>query len=276
MRYYGGHQGWYSIDLDVNRKPTESHFAVNLSAEAEDLDFKEAAYYTARLISKNYDNLYVGMSGGLDSEFIAEVLYNNNIQFTPIIVVRIDSTDHQRAIDWCKSRSITYLTVKFDQSDLARISMKLAKESKLYFSNYTIIYYLAEIVGNTGGLIVGEPTIGNDDNDSSPIGNVFGMHYGSFILDIFFPGQHPGAFFMYTPELLLAYTKYLNTALSDSESRAILYEIPHRPKFEPMLHKQKLIDNISYINELDQYSQIPNGHHVLFDKQELIDRLTGL
>ena len=71
-----------------------------------------------------------------------------------------------------------------------------------------------------------------DENFYQGIGDEFGIWPIELMSSILRP-NHPGAFFFYTPEIVLAQAHELDTTLNDSRSRTKLYQIPFRPKTWP-------------------------------------------
>lgn len=272
----GGHDQWYTVSVDIREDPGQSEWQLQLNSLGTKLmPFQDASDYTAQLISQKYENIFVGLSGGLDSEYIAEVMYRNSIPFTPIILERPDSRDHEYALHWCKQRNINPMIVKFDINQLLRRTIKIVQHLKQRILNYVIIYYLADIAEEHGGVLVtGEPTIGDDSvaEFGVPIGDTFGISIGSFMTEIFHESKHPGPFFLYTPELMYSYAAHLDTSISDAESRSKLYNLPFRPKNEPVIYSTETVDKLVYLLKQTKYTSLPNNFHVVWSKQEFISK----
>jgi hypothetical protein len=198
------------------------------------LTFHEAADYTAKLINDRCSNLYLAMSGGLDSDYVAEVLFRNGISFTPIIAITPDNVETHCALHWCKLHNIEPVILTFIENDprLVRQFRLIAKDLKQVSGLTNIVSYLAEYVSNKGGqLLVGDSPIGaHTDDYYQPAGEIFDIEWFSFITEFMQPGVHPGAFFQYTPELFLAIAKSLNVNVSESAGKAELYSLPYKPK----------------------------------------------
>ena len=50
------------------------------------MSFADASDYTALQIASKYPELYLSLSGGMDSIYVASVLHRNRIPFIPIIL----------------------------------------------------------------------------------------------------------------------------------------------------------------------------------------------
>ncbi len=272
----GGHNQWYTVSLDIREAPGLSTWQLDFSSNGTKLmPFQDAADYAAQLIAGKHSNIFVGLSGGLDSEYIAEVLYRNSIPFTPIILERPDSRDHEYALYWCKQHNIIPMVIKFDVNQLLRRTIKIVQHLKQRILNYVIIYYLADIAEEHGGvLITGEPTIGDDSiaEFGVPIGDTFGISIGSFMTEIFHGSRHPGPFFLYTPELMYSYAMHLDTTISDAESRSKLYNLPFRPKNEPVIYSTETVDKLVYLLKQTKYTSLPDNFHVVWNKQDFISK----
>ena len=50
------------------------------------MDFQSAVDHTIEEITNKYSNLYLGLSGGYDSDFVMHAFCDRNVSITPIIV----------------------------------------------------------------------------------------------------------------------------------------------------------------------------------------------
>lgn len=277
MIYRGGYNDWLEIDLDVVKSPGISTFNIHFrhTDPPQELDFQSAADYTARLIANRYDNLFLGMSGGLDSEFMAEVFYRNQISFTPIIGKTLTNNDHYYALDWCRKHNINPITFDFSkvQYDFFEAGKNFIKQNHIFGDGINLVLYLNSIAKkNNGNLLVGEPEIGQLTSEyDQPITDVFDVYFWQFGMEL--NGQTPGSFFSYTPEILLAQARELNVELNESSAKADLYQIPYRPKMDINDYRvtvNKIKNAFGHFFKLDQYS-MPEKY--IWKRQNLIDLL---
>ena len=242
IKVSGGYNNWWTLTLDMKLSPEPSVFTVDLHPDktVKQMSFQEAADYTAQRISQDYSNLYVSLGGGLDSEFVATVLLRNNIPFRPIVahLKNSNNLDFHYALDWCDKNIIDpiLLEYKLDDPRLIKQAMALAKKYCLDRPRAAMLMDVLEYIDEQGGsALTGDPSIGYTDLDENfyqGIGDEFGIwpiELMSSILRL----NHPGAFFFYTPEIVLAQAHELDTTLNDSRSRTKLYQIPFRPKTWP-------------------------------------------
>lgn len=277
-----GHNNWFDINVDHRpaESATESPFSVtfNHSKPIEVMPFQDAADFTAQKIANDYDNLYVGLSGGLDSEFVANVLFRNKIPFTPIIVAFSYTLEHYFALHWCRKHNIEPVVIDLEINDPVFLPWctSIALTRKFRFRAALMSAYVSTIVDKQNGhLITGEATIGwRTSTFDEAIGNKFKVSHHQFFVDLLNPDRHPSGFLFYTPELLLSTALNIDTSLEDASSRAKLYEnVAYRPKSWPpamplSMDVRKLIEHRCGVADLADISM------QTWDKEELITMLT--
>lgn len=273
----GGYQNWLELELNVAKLPDKSTFSVRFlhTTPPRELDFQTSADYTARLIADQFDNLFLGMSGGLDSEFIAEVFYRNHIPFTPIVGINFQNRDHYFALDWCRKHAITPIVFDFKnvQNEFFEEGIRFTRKTHLFGEGINLALYLNRMAESHGGhLVTGEPTLPQVTDDYHlPCTDMFDMYF--YALGMEWLGHAPGAFFSYTPEILLAQAKEINCDLHESAAKADLYEIPYRPKMDLkdyMVTDQKIRDTFWHFFQVGLYDT-PNG--CVWTREQLIHLL---
>jgi hypothetical protein len=283
INFTGGHNNWWAANINLPDNSVNYSFDIAFNhTEVKNMQFQTAADYTAQLIGKKYNNIYLAMSGGLDSAFVAEVLHRNNIPFTPIIarLMPEDGTcnyDYFYAMYWCEQKSITPKVVTYKQNDpcVIKASMKLLKKIKHFSVGVVILDLLEKVEEVNGNLIVGDPVIPRGTNGLeyyNPIGEEFDTDWFAYFVEIFGREKaHPGGFFFYTPELLLAYAQEINLVDNESVAKTKLYNIPYRPKTFPVeFVTQKMLNKLCYLEIPHNSANIKNKS---WKKQELIDLL---
>ena len=278
----GGHNNWWTVNLDIKLKPKPSTFTIdfNLTKPVKKLSFQDAVDYNVECINKQYKNLYLAMSGGLDSEFVATALFRNNVKFEPVIghIKNSRNLDFQYALDWCHQHKInpTVLEFELDDPKLLKSTVNFAKNFKLEKLRFPVLITVLDYIDQQGGnALTGDPSIGYTDLDENfyqGIGDKFEVWWVEMISSIFKP-NHPGAFFFHTPELVYAQARELDVTLSDSRSRAKLYQLPFRPKtWPPLALTDETRFKINQICEVDKYS---DPAHYGWTKQDLLKSFSG-
>lgn len=224
-----GHNNWFSISLD----PPD---LVLSPYPFRDLSIQEAADHTVKVIVENYDNLYLGLSGGYDSEFIAVTLLRNNIPFTPLIFKDLYSRESDYAIYFCKQHNLKPIIYEYNVVDpvfvkiLSNIVKKLPGKDVLAGINL----FLASKAAALGGHLLNGCGVSTADYPYPvPTGDSSEFILTDFYTELLFGDNHPGAFFTYTPEIFYSYSKNIQTNLSIQEAKAVLYNLNFRPKIKP-------------------------------------------
>lgn len=277
----GGLNDWWTFHLDLKLSPEQSVFAIDLrpTNPVKKMSFQDAADYTAKCISQNFKNLYVAMGGGLDSEFVGTVLLRNNIPFRPVVAYLKNSNnlDFHHALDWCDKNNIepTVIEYTLDDPRLLKQAMSMSKTYGFGKTRMVIPMAVLEYIDSQGGsALTGDPCLGSPDLDENfyqGIGNKFEFWPVEFISSIFKP-NHPGGFFFYTPEIVLAQAQELDTTLNDSRSKTKLYQIPFRPKtWPPHALSEETRLKIKQIFNIHKYT-VPEI--IKWDKEDLIKIFT--
>lgn len=272
----GGYNNWYTLKFDGS---TEDKFEMLFDSKlARPMTWQDASDYTAQKIAENYSNLYLGLSGGLDSEYVANVFLRNNIPFTPVIICLPQSIEHDYALKWCRDHNIKPKVVEFELDDrrLYPEIARLVKALNFYSNGCVVNSWLTNWVIEQGGhLVTGEPTLGQRYYHR-PITELMDVWWIQFTSQLVFPDyDHPGAFLSYTPEIFLSQALHLDTTLDDAESRSKLHNIPYRPKLRypvEIISRPRLLDIIK-IHKLQPASLSPKDGGCSWDRKTLIEKL---
>lgn len=237
-----GHNDWYQISVD----PPDIIFN---PYPFRDLPIRQAALHTLRKITERYDNLYLGLSGGYDSEFIASVMIENDIPFTPLIFRDLYSRESDYAIHFCKKNGITPIIIEKNLVDPGFIKILTSISKKLPGKEVSasINVMLAIIAKKNNGYYLSGGGVSTSDNAyPNPAGDMTDFALPDFYNELYFRGQHPGAFFTYTPEIFYSYLKNVDVNLPTQEAKALLYELAFRPKIIPYHMKLLGVNNPEY------------------------------
>ena len=276
-----GHNSWLEISLtkgDSNNFVNEFAPTFNLTAPVSVMTFQTAADYTAKLIASRYADLYLALSGGLDSEFVAEVLLRNSIDFTPVILLAPwNQSEVWYAYKFCQDKKLTPKILDYTGSEQYHAVVKrmvghsVSLQLPVWITTLPLI--VAEEIGN-GHLINGSGEIFYDSSSyQEPMGDLFNFVCFNHWLEIEHGAKHPGAFFSYTPEIFRAGIADIDTSKNSQVAKSELYEIAFRPKMHnnPFgyypLHKLDVV-----INNLR--NKMPPIKHCRIQKYDLLHRLS--
>lgn len=206
----------------------------------------------AQEIYETYGNIYVGMSGGIDSEWVAKCFHRQGIPFTPIIYEAedINAPDSWWAHKWCQENGLTpvvykeflyqcmYGIIQFSVDNCARVaggpylSTRLGKYVKdqggslvlgagfpEYFPDPNISYmgqrYLDDKFYNSDGTIKNQGWL---------------LHESDLHIDRNIGQDHPAwNFLSWRPEIVLSYIQARDRDTSEN-NKARIFDCAPRPK----------------------------------------------
>jgi len=268
----GGRDNWFSVAMPEEK----CLMRVNQKASRLITDFKEAARYNARCIFEDWGGkpLYLMLSGGIDSELVANAFLAENIPFTPIIVDlgEVNYTEKWYADYWCKKNNITPVVLSFTPAELVRQVLKpYLKVIPKYTQDYTttIYLYLADYVEKLGGVCVSGLADPNWDVERQE----FFCDYVDFPLTIHRNTKHPAGFFLYTPEIALSYVHQFDCSLDEQYNKIQFYDVGVRVKYSyfiPFLSVSTEFLKIKQLREKGKKDPIP---HWYGSKDQLLNTL---
>ena len=227
-----GHDNWYSVESNVDKD-----FQIKFNPyRFKKMSVWEAASYTANLIANKHDNIWLAFSGGYDSEFLANVFYENKIPFTPIIWRDPHCRESDYAIYWCRERNIKPHLIEKDfmQPDVYKVLSGIIKRFNVegFFGSFSVV--LANIAEKNGGSLI---TAGGGCFDNprypEPFSNKAEFVESDWLVKLVFPEKHISPFLLYTPELSYALVKNVDKSIPIQEGKAKLYDLSFRPKILP-------------------------------------------
>ena len=161
------------------------------------LNFHIAAEEAAMKISKKYQNLYVGLSGGIDSEYVLVCFHKLKIPIIPIIILCEGNEEESKyAFKMCEKLNLKPIIIQCSNDQILNICVNFIfkKINGIGFQSATRAYAADYVMHNEGTLICGDHIIGDGYGNTSIRDSEYSMNewdgYGDQI-----------GFFTYTPEL---------------------------------------------------------------------------
>jgi asparagine synthetase B (glutamine-hydrolysing) len=237
-------------------------FRVSLNPyEFKDINFIEASEYTCHEIYKDYQNLYLALSGGMDSEYVLRAFYRAGISITPIIVCCGNEKENQYAYNVCNELQIVPIVLKISEEDFLRKYYEIYSKINGVGYNTTQVLFAAEYAQNVDGmLITGNHFIGDGDE------LIADEHYATlnewdFYTDFF--SYKNIDFFLYTIEI--AYSMMPRKYVKWNMYKHELYGIEYR-------NKEKAIYSLSAKQILQRMSSslISKQHGCKWTKQKFL------
>jgi hypothetical protein len=228
-----GHNNW--IDLQVN----SSGAYCNLDfRNFNPIPKKDAIEYTINQITKKYDNLFVAMSGGIGSEFVAKSLHNHGVKFTPMIIdFELNSAEIWHAYQWCYENNITPVVNKLSLDIMINQMPQIARYfNTQYISTleFLIEKYVSRRYGHvlTGGLSPFTQIPIFKDRLGVPLSHDLNICSYDFGLPLAFGDTHPTSFIAHTPELFYSFIRDVDYSKPTQLAISEYFEVSPRPQFD--------------------------------------------
>lgn len=254
-----GQNKWikYHFGGKVTRENPKSNFQVKFTKKATARPtFSQACIHVAEELYElnKGKNIFVPMSGGCDSETVANTLHKLKIKFTPIIHeiwglgFPLTYTDSWWAYRWCKENNIEPIVRKTTTlelfADIKPIIDKI-KGRKLYPAQNVI---LAQYAKEHDGIVINGQAfpeyfpdhtldylidVIQDKGFYLPDGSLRSgwlLHEDDFYIDMCDPGYHPYNFLSWNPEIVLAYVKERDMSINSEENKFKIMNCLPRPK----------------------------------------------
>lgn len=227
--FCGGKNNWYNVGWDKHKVTWQC-----LSpARYLNTNWKDECDTTAKLIIGDRPNLtpYIALTGGIDSEMVANCFVRNDIDFK-VVMVDVAGYNHQEltyAYHWCEQNNITPIIKKFNASELVLLSRQYFKDlcevKNMLLS--PVIWLMDWISGHNGYIVYSAGDINYDLEQKK-----FYSDSMDYLIDYLRPGQHPSSFFMYTPELAASYISQFDPNVNERSNKFKFYDVVPRPKLD--------------------------------------------
>lgn len=239
---------WIDISWDgkpIRTGPEDISLKINCRAN-ELIPFDQACDQVAKDIAAKHENLFVSLSGGSDSEYVASCFHRNNIPFT-VLMINYDhelnpSQHYERwfARQWCKKHNVVPLEVNVgvmietqqDHALFPKIKPRLPKA----LTTQRILLELCD--KHRASLVTGMQLEYYPDLDQMAylepwLGDYQGFVFEEtdFYIETMIPNGHPWAFYYWTPEVMASFVHAWNIDLNMQQNKSQIYNTSLRPKF---------------------------------------------
>jgi len=234
---------------------------------------QEAINHTVDEIIKDGRDLYVTLSGGIDSEFAATCLLNRGIKFTPVLVdYGFNLLELWYAYYWCYRNKISPMVINIHREQVIKIFSKVMENncgtSFLSGVDYTI---MAKIPKENSKIVTGcgEPFSrinGIIDDLSTTTSNQLDIE--SYDFTFYRRGYDSAPFILYTPELFSNFIKELDYSKPVQIAMCEYYGVIPRPRFSPFMEIRANPSMKTSIDDAIKKSQMYN--FMIGDKDEFL------
>lgn len=219
---------WINHNLSKRSHGVYCDFKVSLiPTHVEYVSFLDACAVRAEQIYRDNRRIYIGFSGGIDSEFVLNVFLRAGIPVVPVIIsTPFNTLEVQRAKKYCGINNIELRVIEISCSLLVK---------KLYYKTldvglYTLIGGVPSLVHDYfGGVVV---TGNQDPFDPVDPSKLEFCEYGHY--------EFGGAVVNFFDDLPVIYSmiKEIDVSLHTSAAKAKLYNLPERSKvrYDTRLH----------------------------------------
>jgi hypothetical protein len=195
---------------------------------------KECIDYAVEKITEKYENFYVALSGGIDSEFVANSLLERGINFIPVIVnLETNKIESWFAFKWCYENKKTPLVISLSEEEIVNYFPRISKTNNIPFYCSPQVLLSKIISGFDGSLLFGGEEFFQRDRflaaDMKPMSENLSTDNYSFIVEKI-NKKHPGGFLTYTPELIVNMVKEIDYSKPPELALAEYYGVMPRPK----------------------------------------------
>lgn len=251
MKFNYGSDGWINYDYEViNQRAT---FTVKLNPNKfarDDISFSQASDDVAKELYQTHGKIFVAMSGGIDSEYVANVFLRNKIHFQPIIFKAEDlnELDVWWAIEWCKKNNREPVIIK---QSIKQFCEGLIKQSHKYgvrwFPGVYAINQCAEYAKKHGGvlttgsgnythypdLVLSQMKKTSQDvykyDDYRIVKDGYYFHL-PFLVSHQLNPEMPISFYDWNPQIVYSYVKEYDLTYNSADNKSRIMGCDRRPK----------------------------------------------
>lgn len=232
------------------------------------LSFYEATKLAALDIANTHDNIFIGLSGGLDSEYLCVLLHELKIPFKPIIVDTVgNKLESEYAYYKCKQLNIDPIVLTCNEEEYlflfnTHIAQKLASNAVYATPNIITSNYAKK---HGGTLIIADHALHEIGED--PTATLVSISDCEFYLHGLTDNPYI-IFFDYIPEILYAMVqRFDGSRLQHYKSN--LYELPFRPKIQSYFSETFM----KHYSEIMRNTSHPQRTHILGNKEQVLQMM---
>jgi 7-cyano-7-deazaguanine synthase in queuosine biosynthesis len=225
------YKNWLTTNVLDRDSVKASDLKVTLSKIDEwnlNLDFVEATKYTIEKIALLKKRIFIGLSGGMDSEYVCKAFLQEHVDFTPVIIETPgNSLELSYAYHFCRKNNLEPIIIKKSEADMLKCYYNdILNRISGYGNNATATYMAAKYAEDHNGIFVMAEHLIDDQDDGSIL---IGANEWDFYNDVLIGEHNTHYFFDYTPEIVYSMVKAID--IDDAqEYKCNLYDIPFRPK----------------------------------------------
>ena len=234
-------------------------------------------YAVEKMVEKS-ENLYLALSGGLDSEFAANCLFDRGVKFTPVIMdIHTNRIENWYAYRWCHEKKVKPHVVTMTEKEVTKFFPKIAEERNIpFYCSIPII--LSKIVSQKNGNLIlgGEEIIDRDyflSGEFTKMSEKINFCEYAFCVEQE-NSKHIGGFLSYTPELFLNCLEEIDYNKPGQITLAEYYGVLPRPKINANINLS-LLPGLKHLKNILDKDKIVNVYE-MESKDSFIDQAKRL
>lgn len=217
-----------NIQERLSNKICDFNISINID-KYEKLSFEDASTGVCNKLASISNNIYISLSGGVDSEYVFKKFYSLNIPFTPVIVKSSCYEEETLlAINLCNSYNINPVVIEVTEDEIFNIFYKkIHKDLNGYGIFRVPALLVAEYASNNNGICVyGEHLLGKLRNNI-----IIEINEWDFYPSTYYNNTYN--FFIYTPEIVYSLLNSINPNEDYQTFKCRLFNIIYRDKIKP-------------------------------------------
>jgi hypothetical protein len=209
------------------------------------LSFDEAVEKTVFELASN--NLYLGLSGGYDSDFVLQAFHRHGVPITPVILCCGNEIENEFAFKTCKRLNIDPVFIQVSDEEFVNCFEEniFKKFNGIGYNSTQIVLACDYVAKNNGKLICGEHLIG-DGNEIINAYNFAFINEWDYYHSYVYSTTPCIDFFLYSAELSYAMMPQHIPNMTWSQYKHELYNIEYRDKIKPK-YSQKVKDHLMHL-----------------------------
>jgi hypothetical protein len=235
---------WLTYSFGGNpRRIRDEDLTVQFTEQADKIiPLDEVAQATAKEIHSLYPDIYVAMSGGCDSEYVAKSFKAAGVPFKAITMTCKGYLviGEWYTKKWCDENDVELIKFEVDPFELLEYGKRTVGRIKgISWFGSTVNLVANEVERRGGYLVTGalpsyypDPKLRLDKADPEFVKTFRGFMFdeSDFYIELVNPNKHPWAFFYWSPEMLASVIYHWDTSQPVEDNKWRMFNVLPRPK----------------------------------------------
>lgn len=219
----------------------------------KNVSFDEAVKNTIEEISNNYGQLYLGLSGGCDSDFVMQAFHKHGVPIVPVIACCGNEKENVYAFKTCKRLNVEPVFIQIKDDEFLDCFEKSIYEpfNGVGYNSTQNMFICDYVRKQKGTLLIAEHLLGDGDdiitNSNFAFSNEWDYYHPHYFSDLV-----TFDFFLYSAELSYSMMPHHLPNISWAQYKSELYGTEYREKIRPIYSTEVSL----YIEEL-KYNRRP-------------------